>query len=229
MSKTRGVRTYVDKRSNTDPNDPEAVPAFETSAGIPPGNSRPEPILVNATALANFNASVDPDVQKRQIEATNVAAMFAKRAIRPDEIAALRRRMLEVVQSGVEDVAQVLQGKKEWNNQQVRLFSILVDRVMPKVSNVNMEQKQEKKLDELSIEELEALALGKKNHQAIDAVVKEGDRLDKEASKEESKDVQRRKISKVALIASIDDAADKHVKKRGKKQEIGVDLKKPTA
>lgn len=216
--------------STTDPTDPEAVTAFETSAGVAPRDKgrRTKPVVVNKTALANFNANVDPDVQKYQLEAANVAALFAKRAIRPDEIAALRRRMFEVVVDGIEDVSEVLKGTKQWNNVQVRLFSILTERVMPKLSTITVEDTTSKKLEDLSIEELEKIALGKKNHEAMDAVVKQGKALNEEAERHEAASAAP-KLSKLKHIASIDDAEKKYVAKKTRPKEVAAPvLKKPT-
>jgi hypothetical protein len=213
------MATKVIKRndyvSTTDPADPDAVPAFENSAGIKPKDSgrRTKPVVVNKYALENFNKDVDPVVQKNQLEAANVAALFAKRAIRPDEIAALRRRMFEVVADGLNDVQEVIAGKKQWNNVQVRLFGMLTERVMPKLSSITVEDNTSKKLEDLSIEELEALALGKKNHEAIDAVVKTGQALDTEAEEHEKRSAGP-KLSKLKHIASIDEAEKVVARKR---------------
>lgn len=231
MTKKRGVRTYMESTSTTDPADPDAIPAFETSAGLPNKTKPRKPVYVNKHALADFNANVDPVVQKNQIEAANVAALFAKRAIRPDEVAALRRRMFEVVQTGVEDVAQVLAGTKNWSNVQVRLFSILTERVMPKMATITLEQKGEKRLEDLSIEELEALAMGKRNHEAIDAVVKEGAELEAKAEEAEKRSAAQKINKRLTQIASLDDAGKLYGEKkaRGKAKPIPVDLKKPIA
>jgi hypothetical protein len=224
-TKPRIRNDYV---SSTKPDDPEAIPAFETSAGIKPrdGGIRTKPTFVNARALSAYNGNIDPDVQKFQVEAANVAALFAKRAIRPDEIAALRRRMFEVVTDGLEDVAEVMSGKKEWSNVQVRLFSILTERVMPKLSTITVEDSTSKKLDDLSIEELEKIALGKAKHQAVDAVVKQGRQLEKEA--ETSEAIAGGKVlAKLKHIASIDEAEKEYVKsKRQPKEVAGVQRKK---
>lgn len=188
-----------------DPNDPDSIPAFETSAGLK-ANARKKPVVVNKFALENFNANSDPIVRKNQLEAANVAALFAKKAIRPDEIAALRRKMFEVVADGMDDVAEVLKGTKQWNNVQVRLFSILTERVMPKLSTITVEDSTTKKLDDLSIEELEAIALGKKNHEAVDAVVKQGKHLDEKAEASESREFNAKAKKVTIKIASIDEA-----------------------
>lgn len=228
---TAPTKTKVIKRndyvSTTDPNDPDAIPAFENSAGLKPkdGGRRTKPVVVNKHALANFNANVDPVVLKNQMEAANVAALFAKRAIRPDEVAALRRRMFEVVADGVEDVAEVMKGSKVWSNVQVRLFSILTERVMPKLSSITVEDNAQKKLEDLTIEELEALALGKKNHDAIDAVVKTGAELDKAALTSEKVSAGP-KLSKLKQIASIDEAEKQLVKRKTTKKPEGLKLKK---
>jgi len=225
-NKSKSGRRYNDKTSITDPSDPEAVPAFETSAGIQAGTGRPrKPIVVNKTALENFTKDADPAVQKYQLEAANVAALFAKRAIRPDEIAALRRRMFEVVSDGLEDVAEVMKGTKQWNNVQVRLFSILTERVMPKLSTITVEDTTSKKLEDLSIEELEKIALGKKNHEAIDAVVKQGQQLDAEAEQFEKRSAAP-KLSKLKHIASIDSAEKAYVKSKNSPKEVAARPKK---
>lgn len=221
----KGSRNYTDYRSAADPNDPEAIPAFEDSAGIAsPGGNR-KPIVVNKTALENFSKDIDPAVQKYQMEAANIASMFAKRAIRPDEIAALRRRMFEVVADGVEDVAKVMRGEKEWNNTQVRLFSILTERVMPKLSNITVEDNTSKKLEDMSVEELEQIALGKKKHEAVDAVIKQGKELETEAEESEAK--EQRKLQKLKHLASIDEAEKAVLKAKQPKEVAAPVLKKP--
>ncbi len=210
--------------SSTDPSDPDAIPAFETSAALPPKNRagrQKTPVMVNKNALENFTKNAPPEVIKHQLEAANVAALFAKRAIRPDEIAALRRRMFEVVVDGLEDVSQVMAGQKEWSNVQVRLFSILAERVMPKLSTITVEDTTSKKLEDLSIEELEKIALGKKNHEAVDAMVKQGSGLEQAAEKTESKTLQRAIKGKMIQIASIDEAEKIYVESKAKKAEYG--------
>jgi hypothetical protein len=217
IDKHNGIRSV----STTDPNDPDAVPAFETSAGIPSRGPK-KPVMVNRAALENFNAQVAPAVAKNQLEAANVAALFSKRAIRPDEIAALRRRMFEVVADGLEDVDQVMKGTKQWSNVQVRLFSILTERVMPKLTTISLEDPSKKKLEDLSIEELEAIATGKKKHLAVDAVVKEGQQLEQAAERTESKDAQRKLKGNLIQIASLDEAEKLYVADKTKSEDTSV-------
>lgn len=220
-------RPYTDFTSKTDPSDPEAIPAFEDSAGISPKTKPRKPIVVNKTALENFTKDIDPAVQKYQLEAANIASMFAKRAIRPDEIAALRRRMFEVVSDGVEDVAKVMKGEKEWSSTQVRLFSILTERVMPKLSNITVEDNTSKKLEDMSIEELEQIALGKRKHEAVDAVIKQGKDLESEAEASEAKEIK--KLRKIKHLASIDEAEKAYAKSLQPKEVAAPVLKKSTS
>lgn len=199
-----------DRASVTDPNDPDAVPAFETSAGIElPVNSKP--VYVNAQALENFNRNVDPAVVKHQIEAANIAALYSKRAIRPDEIAALRRRMFNVVEKSLTDVEGVLDGSKQWNNVQVRLFSILTERVMPKLSSITVEDNSSKKLENMSLEELESIAMGKKRDSAVDAIVKQGSELEEKAERQEAEDFDKQTTSKLAYLAGLAEAERAYV------------------
>ena len=220
-------RPYTDFTSKTDPSDPEAIPAFETSAGIPSKTKPRKPVVVNRTALENFSKDIDPAVQQYQLEAANIASMFAKRAIRPDEIAALRRRMFEVVSDGVEDVAKVMRGEKEWSNTQVRLFSILTERVMPKLSNITVEDNTSKKLEDMSLEELEQIALGKKKHEAVDAVIKQGKDLEQDAEADEKKEAA--KLRKIKHLASIDEAEKAYAKAKQPKEVAAPVLKKQSS
>ena len=218
-----------DKPSTTDPADPDAVPAFETSAGIPARSPGTRPVFVNKYALENFNNCQDPVVIKHQMEAANVAALFSKRAIRPDEVAALRRRMFEVVAHGLEDVEKVMAGTKVWNSVQVRLFSILTERVMPKLSTISVEDTSAKKLDEMSMEELESIVLGRKKHEAVDAVVKQGQELNEAAEKSESLSAAKKLKNTTIKLTSIDSAEKAYSADQAKLESARREPKKKPA
>lgn len=213
-----------DRTTTASSSSPDAVPAFESSAGIP---RRGKEIKADPLALQQFNSSISPEVMKHQIEVANVAALFAKRAIRPDEIAALRRRMFEVVNKGLNDVEQVILGQKQWSNTQVRLFSILTERVMPKLSNITVEDPSAKKLEDLSLEELEAIALGKKKADAVDAVMSQAKQLDQEALVDEERALRKDKevIKKVGTIAAIDEIEKVYAKKKVEEKEVAEERK----
>jgi hypothetical protein len=220
------VSVRNDYVSTTDPNDPEAVPAFETSVGLPKRSSKKKDVFVNQRALAAYNGQMDPAAMKFQAEAANVAALFQKKAIRPDEIAALRRRMFEVVTKGLESAAEVIEGRKEWNNTQVRLFSILTERVMPKLTNVTVEDLTSRKLEDLSVEELEKIAMGKVKHQAVDALVKQGleeDRQEERITSGEVDPEDRKRIRKLAIIG----AGEQAMKEKRSKEVAAESVGKP--
>jgi hypothetical protein len=143
--------------------------------------------------------------------AVNMAALFAKRAIRPDEVAALRRDMFDVVKKNMGTVEQVLEGKKTWSPTQVRLFSLLTERVMPKLSSITVDDTSTKRLEDMSIEELEMIALGKKKATAVDAVIKTGEVLDEVAEKRERREAKAQVLSELAHVTSIDDAEKAYI------------------
>jgi hypothetical protein len=208
-----------DYTSTTDPSDPDAIPAFETALGLKgksaAGRQR-KPTFVNKNALSNFNSSVDPAVLKNQVAAANVAALYSKNSLRPDEIAALRRRAFEIVATEMESAASVMAGSKVWNPTQFRLFGLLVDRVLPKMSTISLEDNSAKKLDDMSIEELEAIALGKRKHEAVDAVVKIGAEIGDAEDKKANASADR-KLNKIVREAASTDVAEKAY--MAKKQE----------
>jgi hypothetical protein len=193
---------------------PPLVPAFESSLGTGDPSS---PVLVNSDALAEMNqqlATTQKAVLRYGPEAGQVAALFAKRAIRPDEIAALRRQMFTLVSSSLKDVEEVLSGKKHWTPSQTRLFALLTERVMPKLANIVVEDNTSKKLDEMSIDELEAIALGKKKADAVDAVMHEAAVLDELAEKVERKEAKKEVVRQLAHIDALDQAEKNYIARR---------------
>lgn len=220
-TKVGPTKVFTNHASITDANDPDAVPAFETSAGIPGKKTgrKAKPVVVNRYALENFNSSVSPAVIKNQLEVANVAALFAKRAVRPDEIAALRRRMFDVVSEATEEVAEVLMGRKEWNPVQVRLFSILVEKTIHKPISPKLDSPQ--KIEDMTVEELEAIARGKMKEEAVDVIVKDGKKLEaQELASEERATKKVLRNSDLAKIASIGDATDEFIKAHTEKQAV---------
>lgn len=188
----------------------EQVPAFNTAIGLPPGKG--EPATVSKRALARVNAEVKndhADSMRYHQEVAQVASLFAKRAIQPDEIAALRRSMFDTVKKGLNEVDQVIMGLKTWTPTQTRLFAILTERVMPKLSNITVEDNTAKKLEDLSLDELEAIALGKKKAGAVDAIVREAGVLDEAAEKHERREAKADVTRQLAYIDALDQA-EKH-------------------
>jgi hypothetical protein len=189
------------------PEDPEdrLIPAFETAIGGSSGSSRMEkPIYVSEKALTAHNEAIKKEAKemvKHAPQANHIASLFAKKAVRPDEVAALRRQMFETVKRRMADVDQVLEGTKKWDGAQVRLFALLTERVMPKLSSLTIEDDTQRKLEDMSVEELEAIALGKKKATAIDAVMTNAEQEDKQEVEKEERAVSEyaRKRSTRAL------------------------------
>ena len=71
----------------------------------------------------------------------------------------VRRSVLDVVRNKIPDVRLVLDGSKKWDNQQVRLFGMMLNKVMPDLHHsFNEHTVENKNMDELSIEELQEIA-----------------------------------------------------------------------
>lgn len=79
----------------------------------------------------------------------------------PQDIAKLRHDVLRRVKDRMGDVAEVLEGKQKWSNQQVRLFGILLNKVMPDLHHSFVEGEIDlttKKATQLTREQLEQIA-----------------------------------------------------------------------
>lgn len=192
----------------------ETVPAFETALGLPTPDGKP--IVVSKRALSEINSEIkeeQKDVLRYQRDVAAAASLFAKRAVSPDEIAALRRRMFEVVAKGLGEVDQVIMGQKKWTPTQTRLFAILTERVMPKLTNITVEEAP-KRAEDMTVEELEAIALGKKKADAVDAVIKQADALDEQAEKHERREAKRDVIATLAHINALDEAEKEYIARK---------------
>lgn len=210
--------------------DATLVPAFESAIGQAPVTGKGS-VRVRKDALDRVNGEIAEerkDEMRFHNEVAQVASLFATRAIRPDEIAALRRRMFETVSKGLTEVDAVIQGQKKWTPTQVRLFAILTERVMPKLSNIVVEDATTKKIEDLTLEELEALALGKSKANAVDAVVRQAAVLDEAAEKVERREAKQEVTRQLAYIDALDTAEKKYIaRKIGSKIEEAKPGDKP--
>lgn len=81
--------------------------------------------------------------------------------VTPVEVDRMRRSAYDVVRRSMPDIRSVLRGEKNWSNQQVRLFSILLNKVLPDLHHSYNEHSHEiSNLSALSITELERIATG---------------------------------------------------------------------
>lgn len=73
-----------------------------------------------------------------------------------EEVANVRRHVLDAVKNNIPNVRAVLGGKMKWTNQQVKLFQIMLNKVLPDLSqSMNEHITRPKALHEMSREELE--------------------------------------------------------------------------
>lgn len=184
------------------------VPAFETSLGI----GKPDAVMVPESQLKEVNKKVAPNV-RYAMKSANIASLYAKRAVRPDEIAALRREMFEVVRRNLPEVEQVILGNKVWKSSQVRLYALLTERVIPKMQSVSIEDNTQKRVEDLSIEELEALALGKKREvqERLNTIEIEAKEIEASESRVETEETRREVVRELANIQALDDAEKKYI------------------
>lgn len=184
------------------------VPAFETSLGI----GKPDAVMVPESQLMEVNKKVAPNV-RYAMKSANIASLYAKRAVRPDEIAALRREMFEVVRRNLPEVEQVILGNKAWKSSQVRLYALLTERVIPKMQSVSIEDNTQKRVEDLSIEELEALALGKKREvqERLNTIEISAREIEASESRVETEETRREVVRELANIQALDDAEKKYI------------------
>lgn len=184
------------------------IPAFETSLGI----GKPDAVMVPESQLKEVNKKVAPNV-RYAMKSANIASLYAKRAVRPDEIAALRREMFEVVRRNLPEVEQVILGNKAWKSSQVRLYALLTERVIPKMQSVSIEDNTQKRVEDLSIEELEALALGKKREvqERLNTIEIEAKEIEASESRVETEETRREVVRELANIQALDDAEKKYI------------------
>lgn len=79
--------------------------------------------------------------------------------VTPIEVDRVRRSVLDIVRNNIPVVREVLKGDRSWSNQQVRLYGMMLNKVMPDLHHTfNEHTIENKQVHELTIEELEAIA-----------------------------------------------------------------------
>ncbi|MFZ9164517.1 MAG: hypothetical protein ACO23K_01175 [Ilumatobacteraceae bacterium] len=102
-------------------------------------------------------------------------------AVTPIEVDRVRRSVLDIVRNNIPTVREVLNGDRSWSNQQVRLFGMMLNKVMPDLHHTfNEHTIENKKAHELTIEELEQIAL---------QATQQSEREDKEETMEDTDDI----------------------------------------
>lgn len=90
---------------------------------------------------------------------TPTKASRAKVPVTLDEVDRIRREAHDIVHKSMPHVTQVLLGSRKWSNQQVRLFGMMLNKVLPDLSEAAISIKTTPDdLENMTIEELEMLA-----------------------------------------------------------------------
>jgi O-succinylbenzoate synthase len=81
-------------------------------------------------------------------------------AVTPMEVDRVRRSVLDIVRKNIPNIRLVLDGEKNWTNQQVRLFGMMLNKVMPDLHHsFNEHTIDNKEVHELTYDELQQIAL----------------------------------------------------------------------
>jgi hypothetical protein len=98
-----------------------------------------------------------PDKRK----AEEMAKLMEKAELTPAQSAKIRGQIASYVRDQITDAHQVVMGSKEWNPTQARVFSALLNKVVPDLNASYVQHEHTtKEVTDLSREELEAIAQG---------------------------------------------------------------------
>ena len=101
-------------------------------------------------------------------------------AVTPLEVDRVRRSVLDVVRNNIPKVRGVLDGSVKWDNQQVRVFGMMLNKVMPDLHHsFNEHTVETKKIEELTIQELEEIAArADEEEKSVLSLEQQGDKSD---------------------------------------------------
>lgn len=113
-------------------------------------------------------------IRRAQDEAKHIVSLAHTNEVTPESVANLRARIYNTVSTRLPEVDAVLAGRKNWSNQQVRLFTSLLNKVTPDLSaNFVKTEGTTRKVVELSRGELEAIVARsleqQRAHRVLDA------------------------------------------------------------
>lgn len=94
-------------------------------------------------------------------KAEEMAKLMEKAELTPAQSAKIRGQIASYVRDQITDAHQVVMGSKEWNPTQARVFSALLNKVVPDLNASYVQHEHTtKEVTDLSREELEAIAQG---------------------------------------------------------------------
>jgi hypothetical protein len=112
-----------------------------------PNGHKPPP----AISLKPIPKAADKEISKVDVSKSTKALNKAK-------IDGLRRSVFDTVAARLKDASEVLEGKQTWSNQQVRLFTAMLDKVLPDLQHKHNSFSDERDITKLSRAQLEEIA-----------------------------------------------------------------------
>ena len=124
----------------------------------------------DALFLARLNSGTLTTEQLGPMTDKKALALARALPFTPREAERLRQRLATHVADHLDTVHEVLKGEKKWDSSQVRLFTHLLNKVMPDVSfSHHLHETVRKPLRELTRDQLERIAAGEMEAEILDA------------------------------------------------------------
>ena len=126
--------------------------------------------------------------------------------VTPLEIDRVRRSVLDVVRKNIPKVRDVLSGSTNWSNQQVRLFAVMLNKVMPDLHHsFNQHSVEHKTVTELTIDELQQIAskadeVDKEMIEVAKEVIKDGNKTQEGTNNSSDEEVSKRTGDKASAV-----------------------------
>jgi len=101
-----------------------------------------------------------------------IASMTKKNQLTPQESAQLRKSIHDYVLNHIHEANEVVMGRAQWSPTQARVFSTLLNKVVPDLNASFVQHEHStKSLNDLSREELEAIVQGESNTEVKGEVI----------------------------------------------------------
>ena len=123
-------------------------------------------------AAANREAARHTEAKRTEEALTVMAA--PKNHLQPNDIAIMRSQVFATVATQTQKVVGVLNGTEKWNPQQVRLYGMLLNKVLPDLHHSYSEVAlQDGDVNKLSRKELEAIITSSSNTDAAQTIIED--------------------------------------------------------
>jgi len=131
--------------------------AIPPTADAVAGGTSPTPL----DSRANFKTSGEKMSQTKFTNRVSVKTATGQVALSPNQVANLRGQIARNMSNHIIMADEVLKGDREWSPTQARVFSNLLNKVIPDLSaSYHQHEHSHKSLTEMSRTELEAIASG---------------------------------------------------------------------